>query len=253
MEFVGYILIYLVVLYVLHRQLMYRKWYRNLIRAAGERFKSPRTLIESVTSLKRGTWSERNFVLRLLKSEFPAGAIFHDLYLVSKSYKTAQIDVVLATSVGIFVFEIKDYGGWIFGKGNQRWWRQVLAYGRYKLPFYNPVWQNESHIIELRNQSKQFSKIPVYSVIVFYGRCVLRNVSNIPNNVIVTNPRHAIRYVQNIVQNSEPAPYTDKREILSILKSAVNNGNNPQILEAHSRHVNKMPHVSIYRGKIDSN
>jgi hypothetical protein len=55
---------------------------------------------------------------------------------------------------------IKDYSGWIFGKGNQTKWTQVLAYGREKYCFYNPIMQNNGHISALRKQLKQFEQIP---------------------------------------------------------------------------------------------
>lgn len=58
----------------------------------------------------------------------------------------SQIDVVVATNVGIIVFEVKDYSGWIYGNGNQQKWTQVLSHGREKYRFYNPILQNRSHI-----------------------------------------------------------------------------------------------------------
>lgn len=40
-----------------------------------------RQLLESVTQMDRGTWSERDLILELLKYGFKSGALFHDLYL----------------------------------------------------------------------------------------------------------------------------------------------------------------------------
>lgn len=103
-------------------------------------------LISKVTPIFRGTQSERLLILTLLKYGINSGAIFHDLYVYKPDGKTSQIDVVVATSVGIIVFEVKDYSGWIYGKGNQQKWTQVLSYGREKYRFYNPILQNKSHI-----------------------------------------------------------------------------------------------------------
>jgi hypothetical protein len=97
-----------------------------------------RKLLQTVTKLYRGTSSERNMVLKLLKYGIPAQTIFHDLYVKYTNGKYSQIDIVVATRVGIIVFEIKDYSGWIFGKGNQTKWTQVLAYGREKHRFTIP-------------------------------------------------------------------------------------------------------------------
>lgn len=161
-----------------------------------EYLSNKRQLIETVTSLERGTWSERELVLLLLKNGFPAGAIFHDLYILKPNGQTSQIDLVLATKVGLIVFEVKDYSGWIFGKGNQQTWTQVLSYGQEKNKFYNPILQNKKHIDVLRKQSKQFGKIPIYSVIVFFGSCSLRNISFIPKDTIVTTSYRVIEAVQ---------------------------------------------------------
>ena len=39
---------------------------------------------------------------------------------------TTQIDHILVSRFGIFVIETKDYGGWIFGGANDRFWTQVF-------------------------------------------------------------------------------------------------------------------------------
>lgn len=180
--------------------------------------------IESVTALDRGTWSERDLVYELLEHGIAPGAIFHDLYVKKANGRHAQIDLVVATKVGLIVFEVKDYSGWIFGRGNQDKWTQVLAYGRDKYRFYNPIKQNAGHIAELQKQSKQMSEIPMFSVVVFYGGCTLRDVSIIPHNTYVTTWRRALDVVDTILEENEPANYTNKHEIVRILKAAVENG-----------------------------
>lgn len=199
-----------------------------------------RELIESVTQLERGTWSERDLVLELLKNDFKPGAIFHDLYLKKSNGGHTQIDLVLATSAGLIVFEVKDYSGWIFGKGNQSQWTQVLAYGRDKYRFYNPVLQNKNHIAELRKQSRQFAKLPIFSVIVFYGNCELRDISFIPHGTYITTARRVLDVVETIINDNPPASYTDKHEIMCILKQAVENGATPEIQEQHAASVQDM-------------
>lgn len=97
-----------------------------------------RELLKSVTELDRGTPSERKLILTLLKHNIPASTIFHDLYLEKRPGKYAQIDAVIATRVGIIVFEVKDYSGWLFGKGHQPYWTQILAYGKERYRFTIP-------------------------------------------------------------------------------------------------------------------
>lgn len=81
--------------------------------------KKERELLETVTSLERGNWSERALILKLLKQGIPAITIFHDLYVEKINSNYSQIDAVIATKAGIIVFEVKDYSGWIFGKGSK--------------------------------------------------------------------------------------------------------------------------------------
>ena len=102
-------------------------------------------LYEMITSPDRGTPSERHLVSCLLASGFKSTAIYHDLIVDSGNGKTAQIDIVVATDAGLIVIEMKDFTGWIFGKGNQEYWTQVSGYGRYKNRFQQPLHGIQAH------------------------------------------------------------------------------------------------------------
>ena len=182
----------------------------------------------AVTSANRGEYSERDLICRLLEIGIPSTIIFHDLYLPDNGGYT-QIDLVVPTSVGIFVFEVKDYSGWIFGDANNSKWTQVLAYGREKHQFYNPIMQNEGHIKALRNTTEQLRSVPIYSIIVFYGTSELRSINNIPQNCWVVYPNQVAKLVKYIMTNANPVEFTDKWEIMRILRNAVNNGENEEI------------------------
>ena len=127
--------------------------------------KRDRELISSVTSLNRGTSSEKSLILQLLKKGTPSETIFHDVFIKKNNNEFSQIDLVLATKQGIIVFEVKDYSGWIFGSGNNTNWTKVLAFGKKKYKFYNPIKQNNNHISELKKTLKQFEKVPFFSTI----------------------------------------------------------------------------------------
>ena len=191
-----------------------------------------RQIITSVTSLSRGESSERDLVYRLVKAGIPSSTIFHDLYIPNKNGHT-QVDLVVPTSVGIFVFEIKDYSGWIFGNANHNKWTQVLAYGQEKHQFYNPIKQNEGHISALRNSTEQLKNIPMYSIIVFYGSSEVKKLSNVPANCWVVYPNEAVKLIKQIIDSTPPVIFTDKWEIMRILKSAVENGNDDTIKFEH--------------------
>lgn len=90
------------------------------------------------------------------------------------SANTAEIDVLLLTAKGIFVFESKNYAGWIFGSANQRQWTVSLAKDK-RERFYNPVLQNRTHVRALA----AYLGIPTSafrSYIVFGKRCALKQV-----------------------------------------------------------------------------
>ena len=96
-------------------------------------------LLKTVTNVSRGTDTERDLVLKLLKFGMPAHILFHDLYMEKQKGDFSQIDLIAVTEVGVIVFEVKDFSGWLYGSGNQTQWTQVLAYGKQKYRFYNPI------------------------------------------------------------------------------------------------------------------
>ena len=84
------------------------------------------------------------------------------------------------------------------------------------------------------------SEIPMFSVVVFYGGCTLRDVSIIPHNTYVTTWRRVLDVVDTILEENEPANYTDKHEIVRILKAAVENGAKENMAEQHADAVQDM-------------
>ena len=198
-----------------------------------------RELLKTVTKLNRGTRSERKMVLKILKSGIKSTAIFHDLYLNNENGKYSQIDLVVATKVGIVVFEVKEYSGWIFGNENQINWTQILAYGKRKYRFYNPILQNEKHIEDLK-KFYHFDNIPVFSMIVFFGDCKFKNLIDLPSRTFLTKSNKAMMRFNEILENNQPAKYKNKWEIANLLKQAVKNGENSIIREKHIKNIEKI-------------
>jgi len=190
-----------------------------------------RQLLASVTSPNRGTQAERDLVLMLLKHGISPKAIFHDLYLRKPRGDFSQIDLVVATKVGIVVFEVKDYSGRIFGNGHRSNWIQILAYGRQKYKFYNPIMQNSGHIAHLRKRLGE--DVPFYSVIMFDGNCELKDITFVPDGTFIVKPWRVLEVVDGIINKSEPANYLDKRKVVAVLKEAVENGNNADVQSQH--------------------
>jgi hypothetical protein len=196
-------------------------------------------LLKTVTRHNRGTRSERKMVLKLLKSGIKSTAIFHDLYLERGNNSFSQIDLVVATKVGIMVFEIKEYKGWIFGTENQRNWTQLLSYGEEKYQFYNPILQNNKHIADLK-KVYPFDNVPFFSIIVFFGNCDLKNNLNLPQNTFVEYASKVMYTVEEIITSNPDANYLNKWEIVRVLEKAVKNGDDPNILKRHIENITKL-------------
>lgn len=114
-------------------------------------------------------------IYRLLNQVAPrSSVILRNLYLPT-ARGTTEIDLLLLSRKGIFVFEIKNYRGNIYGDERYNEWLKVLPNGR-KVPFYNPVWQNEGHIRALLRLFPEINPRVVYSRIVFCGSSEIKRV-----------------------------------------------------------------------------
>ncbi len=98
-------------------------------------------------------------------------------YIPKDDGTTSEIDVILVDSTGIYVFESKNYKGYIFGSETSRQWTVTLNGGRrgvQKYHFYNPIMQNKTHINWLRKYLN--TDVPINSYIVFGNRCEFKDV-----------------------------------------------------------------------------
>lgn len=192
-----------------------------------------RKQIQSVSSMDRGTWSERDLIPKLInKCGINPQAIYHDLFIRKDDGTYTQIDLAVPTPQGIIVFEVKDYSGWIFGNGNSKYWMQILAYGEEKHQFYNPVWQNRSHIAALRKHLPNNQDIPIFNVVVFYGDCEFKDLEyDTSGRVRVIYNTQVVELFKHI-KTLPPADYGNKREVADALAEGVRNGRNPEIRQA---------------------
>lgn len=140
-----------------------------------------------------GLWGEFLIYKVLETLEGPRKFLFN-LYLPTRNGGTTELDVVLLHESGIYVFESKNYGGWIFGVEGQRYWTQTLPakQGRtQKHHFYNPILQNEGHLDGLYQILRPIrlpsGPPPYYSYIVFGDRCMLMDVPQRSGNHHVLN------------------------------------------------------------------
>ncbi len=142
---------------------------------------------------------------KYLKSFEEKGAKFlFNVYIPKSNGETTEIDVLMISPKGIFVFESKNYSGWIFGDEKQKNWYQTLPQGKnrtHKEHFFNPVMQNRAHI----NHLKEFigQEIPLRSIIVFSDRCTLKSVKIYSSDISVINRYCVSKVVTDICKQIE--------------------------------------------------
>ena len=186
---------------------------------------------------------------KYLKQFETNGAKFlFNIYIPKENGETTEIDVLMICKKGLFVFESKNYSGWIFGSENQKNWYQTLPTGRgrsHKEHFYNPIMQNRSHIKYLKAFLGE--QVPMRSIIVFSDRCTLKSVQIRSNDISVIN-RYNVSSVISGICNQIPNdlltdnditeiynklyPYTQVNEIAKMQHVAnIHNNLNPQPIQ----------------------
>lgn len=91
-----------------------------------------------------GSSGERILYKTLIKKfGIPKKQIFRNTYVPIENGETSEIDLIVVSRKGIFVFECKNYGGNIYGDANRLKWVQYI--GRQKNYFYSPLLQNKNH------------------------------------------------------------------------------------------------------------
>lgn len=123
-------------------------------------------------------------------------AFLPNCYIPRYTGRTTEIDLIFLHESGVYVIESKNYSGWIFGDEEQEYWTQCLrnAEGRTEQnQFYNPLWQNETHIYALI-ELLQDDAFPYYSYVVFGDDCELKDVH-------LTSGNHHVTYYRYLLQD----------------------------------------------------
>lgn len=195
-------------------------------------------LLRKVSAPDRGEPLERELTVNLLEAGVHPATLFHDLYVDLGRDRYSQVDLVALTPRGIIVIEVKDYGGGIFGKGDDTEWVKTLAYGNEKHTFYNPVMQNAGHIRALRNTLRQAApEARFISVIVFSGRATLHRFDRLPPDTFVCYDAELPALVEKIAHSGPKCRYADKKGVVAALRRAAANGADPAVVALHARNI----------------
>lgn len=140
--------------------------------------------------------------------------------------KTTEIDLLLIHETGLYVFEIKNYKGTIYGNGNDNIWTQYFRTVKNNV-FKNPILQNEYHIKAIKNM---FRGIPINSFIVFtdpdcdirvkdinsdIAVCTLSNLNRVLNYRISSiQQKYSMEEIDTIF--NELSKYSSMQEVVEI-------------------------------------
>lgn len=112
--------------------------------------------------------------LNLVKLLGRKGKVLRNVYLPKDNGETSELDVIFITQKGIFIFESKNYSGWIFGDEKSKNWTMMLP-NKQKNRFYNPILQNKTHLKWMKEYVG--AEVPLFSIVVFSERCELKKIN----------------------------------------------------------------------------
>jgi hypothetical protein len=124
-----------------------------------------------------------------------------NLYLPKKDGSTTEIDLIMLSETGIYVFESKNYSGWIFGDEKNKNWMQTLP-NKQKEKFFNPILQNKTHINALKSVLGKDDEKLFKSYIIFSERCTLKKINVTSTNVKVIKRNALIPTIKREISNN---------------------------------------------------
>jgi len=122
--------------------------------------------------------------------------ILTNIYIPSRDENTTEIDLIALHRTGIYVFEVKNYSGWIFGSEYSKMWTQSLN-RNVKNQFFNPIRQNFGHIESLKTFLKNDNTEAFHSYIVFSIRSEFKKIDKKSSDDIICLTKQ--NYVKGIV------------------------------------------------------
>lgn len=136
-----------------------------------------------------------------LKKALPSNIyILRNLYIPYKDI-VSEVDLVLLHETGIYVFESKNYTGWIFGNKTSTYWTQLFKNGQ-KIKFYNPILQNRTHINAIVKQLKLPLGQRPKSYIVFGEHCELKAVPKSDANTVICQIQDLIPIIEKRIEET---------------------------------------------------
>lgn len=138
--------------------------------------------------------------------------------LIKSNDRTIQIDHIVISVYGIFVIETKNYTGWITGSDNSEYWTKSVFGNKYK--FYNPIKQNEAHILALNKQLG--IRLNNFIPIIAFSRGADLRINTAYNVIYTTQINKLIKeYTEIKIQEKDIPKLYEKISLLNIASSEV--------------------------------
>lgn len=150
--------------------------------------------------------------------------ILRDVYLGSEK-KSTQIDLLVVSRYGIFVIEVKNWTGKIYGTEESLNW-QVYNKG-YRNEYYNPIRQNNGHLNSLR---KVFGGDLVYTPIVVFTEKA--DITNLKGEVISID--RLVKYIKSF--KKKVMSRRERNEVYRKIKKE----NKRSLKKSHIKYVEKI-------------
>lgn len=163
-----------------------------------------------------GSSGERILYNTLIKkSNIPENQIFRNVYIPIENGKTSEIDLLAVSKKGLFVFEVKNYSGNIYGNAGCPKWIQYI--GNKKNYFYSPLLQNKNHAKYLKGfLAKNKIEVPIIPLVSTITRGNWK-VKNLKSDDYILGLNCHFREIYESLPNSEMMAKGFKH-ILSLLE-----------------------------------
>lgn len=168
-----------------------------------------------------GQFGEYSTEYALTNHNLPGELVILKNIYVPYQGRTSEIDLLMIHEKGIFVFESKNYSGWIFGSADQLNWTQSLQNGE-KHHFYNPIRQNQTHIKAL----SAYLNIPTdcfMSYIVFSERCSLKQIPDDTDRIVIVRRPNMLKKLRAQLNSSRNLySHEDIQHLAQVLQPLTN-------------------------------
>ena len=168
-------------------------------------------------------------------------------YIPTKNGETTEIDIIMIHETGLYIFESKNFSGWIYGTDTENEWVQILSNGRkiQKNYFFNPIIQNRQHMKWLGHYLSDV--LPMFSFIVFSDRCVLREINSTGSRNFVVNRFELLDKVKDVISSNKSTLSKSNIDVLYEVLYPLTQVSE-EVKNEHIRQVNK----KIYGNKNNS-